>query len=123
MQCHHCMSEATSLPVSLHANTPRKAVGDGPRAWALAVHVGDLDGMCGSKLWPDPALAVAYNHRGSELCMEDILCVFVFVFLPFRSISRSLKLGVTHQRVSSGPQRGCTVCENCDLRDQVASLL
>lgn len=44
------------FPVQFPAGLPRKAADD-TSAWAPVVHVGDLDGVLGSRLQHGPALA------------------------------------------------------------------
>lgn len=49
---------AAMLPVQLPENAAEKAKGHGPNACALVTHVGDLDGIPGSKFQPGPVVAV-----------------------------------------------------------------
>lgn len=49
---------------------PGKKVEVGPKTWAPATHVGDLDGVLGSLLQPDPVLAVV-GIRGVNKRMEN----------------------------------------------------
>lgn len=60
-----------------------EVVDDGSGAWAPAIHLGDLNGVPSSMLWPWPALTVAhicqvYQQMEDPLCVSLSLCCCAF---------------------------------------------
>lgn len=50
---------ATLLPIQFPVNVPGRTVENGSVTCPPAFHVGDLDGIPRSYLWPDPVLIIA----------------------------------------------------------------
>lgn len=72
--------------IQLPTDEPEKITGSS--AWAAAIHIGDLDGASGSKLWPSTALAIEAIWEGksplslpvtlsSDLQKEQIIYIYI----------------------------------------------